>query len=301
MDISFEFYPFFARFVTMQQSNTVKRIALLDMNNGYENQGMGCIRKIVRSYFDSHQYDYIVNEFDVRQKNEIPDTSYDIYISSGGPGSPLDEEGWEWEQKFFRMIGKLYDYNEQASADNKKYVFFICHSFQLASRYFMVGKLCKRMSTSFGVFPITKVEEGLTEPLFQKLDNPFYAVDSRDYQLIEPDRWRLSEMNASILAIEKERPHVPLERAIMGIRFSPEMIGTQFHPEADAMAMRARLMEPHNKEKVIAEHGEEKYYSMLEHLEDPDKIMHTQSVLLPAFLDQATATIKEKVTASIDN
>lgn len=285
----------------MQQSDKTIRIALLDMNNGYENQGMGCIRKIVRGYFDAHRYDYIVDEFDVRQKNEVPDLSYDIYVSSGGPGSPLDEEGWEWEQKFFRMIGKLYDYNEQADAGKKKYVFFICHSFQLACRYFMVGRLCKRMSTSFGVFPITKVEAGLTEPLFKNLENPFYAVDSRDYQVIEPDRWRLEELGATILAIEKERPHIPLERAIMGIRFSPEMIGTQFHPEADAVAMRARLLQEHNKEKVITEHGEEKYYNMLEHLEDPDKIMHTQNVLLPAFLDQATEAIGVKTAVAVDN
>ncbi|PZP42900.1 MAG: GMP synthase [Pseudopedobacter saltans] len=278
----------------MQQSDKVVRVALLDMNNGYENQGMGCIRKIVRGYLESHQYNYIVNEFDVRQKNEVPDTSYDIYVSSGGPGSPFDEEGWEWEHKFFKMIEKLYNYNLQAEDGKKKYVFFICHSFQLACRYFMIGNVCKRMSTSFGVFPITKVEEGLTEKLFQQLDNPFYAVDSRDYQVIEPDRWRLEELNASILAIEKERPHVPLERAIMGIRFSPEMIGTQFHPEADAMGMRSHLLKDYIKEKVIAEHGEEKYYSMLEQLEDPDKILFTQSVLLPAFLDQATEDIRKE-------
>ncbi|MFT4202886.1 MAG: GMP synthase [Chitinophagaceae bacterium] len=282
----------------MQQLGKVKRIAILDLNNGYENQGMACIRKIVRNYFDTHQYACVVDEFDVRQKNEVPDLSYDIYISSGGPGSPFDEEGWEWEHKYFRMIGQLYDHNEQAAEDRKKYVFFICHSFQLACRHFMVGRVCKRMSTSFGVFPITKVEGGLTEPLFKDLENPFYAVDSRDYQVVEPDRWRLSEMDASILAIEKERPHVPLERAIMGIRFSPEMVGTQFHPEADGMAMRARLLQEHNKEKVIAEHGEEKYYSMLEQLEDPDKIMYTQRILLPTFLDQATEKVERSEVVS---
>lgn len=272
----------------MQRSDNVKRIALLDMNNGYENQGMGCIRKIVRGYFDSYNYEYKVDEFDVRQKNEVPDISYDIYVSSGGPGSPFDEEGWEWEHKFFHLIEQLYEYNLTAPKDQKKYVFFICHSFQLACRYFKIGKVCERKSTSFGVFPITKVDAGLTELLFEKLANPFYAVDSRDFQVIEPDREILEEMNAGILAIEKERPHIPLERAIMGIRFSPEMIGTQFHPEADAMGMRKHLLKDYIKEKVIAEHGEEKYYNMLEQLEDPDKIVFTQSVLLPSFLDQAT-------------
>ena len=33
-----------------------------------------------------------------------------------------------------------------------------------------------------------------------------------------------------ILCVEKERPHVPYERAVMAIRFNEHMIGTQFLP-----------------------------------------------------------------------
>ena len=62
------------------------RIALLDMNNGIPNQGMRCIREIVSEYKDQ----LISKEFDVRQKNELPDDSFDLFISSGGPGSPLE-------------------------------------------------------------------------------------------------------------------------------------------------------------------------------------------------------------------
>jgi len=45
------------------------------------------------------------------------------------------------------------------------------------------------------------------------MEDPFYAVDSRDYQVIEPDHQQLQRIGATILAIEKERPHVLLERA----------------------------------------------------------------------------------------
>ena len=62
------------------------RIALLDMNTGIPNQGMRCIREIVSEYKDQ----LISKEFDVRQKNELPDDSFDLFISSGGPGSPLE-------------------------------------------------------------------------------------------------------------------------------------------------------------------------------------------------------------------
>ncbi|MDE1190630.1 MAG: GMP synthase [Arachidicoccus sp.] len=263
------------------------RVAVLDMNNGMKNQGLRCILEILNSYFKSKNIAFDIRVFDVRQKDEIPDISFDVYISSGGPGSPFDEEGWTWEQKFFLLINQLYKHNEKADNDTKKHVFFICHSFQLACRFFKIGKVCRRKSTSFGVFPVHKIWGGFEESLFEQLPDPFYAVDSRDFQVIEPDFDQLKSIGATILAIEKERPHVPLERAIMAIRFSPEMIGTQFHPEADANSMRDHLLQDINKERVINEHGAAKYYDMLDKLEDEDKILLTQKIILPAFLDKA--------------
>ena len=128
---------------------------------------------------------------------------------------------------------------------------------------------------------------GLHEPIFELLPEPFYGVDSRDYQVIQPDFDRLNAIGATVLALEKERPHIPLERAIMAVRFSPEMIGTQFHPEADAISMRDHLLKDINKARVIEEHGEAKYWDMLDKLDDPDKILLTQKIILPAFLEQA--------------
>ena len=41
--------------------------------------------------------DLVWDEFDVRLKNELPDISYDIYISSGGPGDPLVSRFEDWD------------------------------------------------------------------------------------------------------------------------------------------------------------------------------------------------------------
>ncbi|WP_224068797.1 type 1 glutamine amidotransferase [Arachidicoccus terrestris] len=280
----------------MQATQTTKiNIAVLDLNNGVPNQGLRCILNILQQYQNEHQLPFDITVFDVRQKDEVPDSSFDIYISSGGPGSPFDEEGWQWEHKYFDLINQLYYFNTQAAEEQKKHVFFICHSFQLACRFFKIGKVCKRKSTSFGVFPMHKIWGGLHEPLFELLPEPFYAVDSRDYQVIQPDFNQLNSMGATVLALEKERPHIPLERAIMAVRFSPEMIGTQFHPEADAISMRDHLLKDINKARVIEEHGEAKYWDMLDKLDDPDKILLTQKIILPAFLDQA---LEKKTVAS---
>lgn len=269
----------------MRMNEKALRIAVLDLYQGEPNQGMRCIRELLQQYEAMHGLACEIHEFDVRGKEELPDLTYDVYISTGGPGSPLEDPQSRWEGPYFRLMDKLAEHN--LTGEEKKHVLFICHSFQLICRHYKLGNVCKRKSTSFGVFPVHLTPAGADEPVFEGLPDPFYAVDSRDYQVISPDKKKLARMGATILAIEKERPHVPLERAIMAIRFSPYFLGTQFHPEADAKGMSLHLQQPQRREQVIAEHGREKYDSMLEQLNDPDKIMLTQRLIIPRFLDMA--------------
>ena len=263
------------------------RIAILDLYEGRANQGMRCIREIIKEWALNQQLEVDCTEFNVRLSNQLPDTSFDIYISSGGPGDPLQSRFEDWDIGWCRWVDRMERWNNNPSNQQKKFVFFICHSFQLASRYFNVGLVCKRKSTAFGVFPVHMLESGKEEPVFEGLRDPFYAVDSRDHQVIQPNHELLTRMGAKLLCIEKSRPHVPYERAVMGIRFNEYMIGTQFHPEADASGMSIHLQTEEKRQTVIENYGEEKLISMLEHLEDPDKIMWTHSHILPNFLNQA--------------
>ena len=263
------------------------RIAVLDLYDGHPNQGMRCIYQILSDWSREHAVELTVDSFDVRRELSLPDMSYDIYISSGGPGSPLDSRYEDWDIAWCHWLDEVVRWNENPDIEEKKFVFFICHSFQLACRYFNAGLVCKRRSTSFGVFPVHLLNEGKHEEVFEGLQDPFYAVDSRDYQVIQPLHSRISEMGGSVLCIEKVRPHVPYERAVMGIRFNEYMVGTQFHPEADAAGMTLHLNADDRKKIVIENHGEEKWRNMLEHLSDPDKIVLTQSKVLPNFLSRA--------------
>jgi len=262
------------------------RIAILDLYEGIQNQGMRGIREIINQFGQINHLNVELDEFNVRLKNSVPDLSYDMYISSGGPGSPLESEGSEWEKKYFNWLGEVEKWNEDETQLQKKFVFFICHSFQLVCRYWNLANVCKRNSTSFGVFPMHLLNEGLDEPVFEGMTDPFYAVDSRDYQVIEP-KMNVLYKGAKILCIEKERPHVRYERAIMAIRFSDYFIGTQFHPEADAIGMSMYLQTEEKKKTVIENHGLEKWKSMIEHLNDPDKILWTYAHILPNFLNIA--------------
>ena len=266
---------------------TMIRIAILDLYEGQPNQGMRCIRQIIHHWADANNLAVKWYEFDVRLKNETPDTSYDIYISTGGPGDPLASKGSEWEKNYFNWLSKIEEWNNDPAHAQKKFVFLICHSFQLICRQYKIGEVSKRNSTAFGVFPMHMLETGFNEKVFEGLKDPFYAVDSRDYQVTQPDYERLSKLGVTALCIEKDRPHTPYERAVMAIRFNEYMIGTQFHPEADAEAMSMYLQTEEKKKTVIENHGEEKWRSMLEHLNDPDKIMWTYSHIIPNFLNQA--------------
>ena len=268
------------------------RVAILDMNEGKPNQGMRCIREILNQFGDANNLDLEWDEFEVRLQKQIPDLNYDIYISSGGPGSPIESEGSDWEKVYFNWVDNVLAWNATAAHVQKKKVFFICHSYQLVCRHFKIATVCKRKSTAFGVFPVHLLPTGNDETVFSGLKNPFYSVDSRDYQVVEPNHNKLHQMGASILAIEKERPHIPLERAIMAVRFNDNMIGTQFHPEADAVGMSMHLQTEDKKKTVIDNYGREKWESMIEHLNDPDKIMWTYAHILPNFLYLAVESMQ---------
>lgn len=262
-------------------------IAILDLYEGQENQGMRCVHEIINNWSAFKQIEAKTTVFEVRIEQQIPSIyDFDVFISTGGPGSPIDSEGSDWENKYFEFIAQVVAHNQNPE-NSKKHILFICHSFQMACRFFEIGKVCKRKSTSFGVFPVHKYKNGLFEPVFEELADPFYVVDSRDYQVIEPNHKKIREIGASILAIEKERPHIALERAIMAVRFNEYMIGTQFHPEADAVGMRQYLLREDKKATVIANHSEEKWQSMVDQLLDEDKIVYTHNTLIPNFLNIA--------------
>ncbi len=269
------------------------RVAILDLYQGVPNQGMRCIHQILDEWSSREQIELSVDTFEVRLKGALPGLEYDVYLSTGGPGDPLSSRYEDWDINWCRWLDAILRHNQNPDTQQKKFVFFICHSFQLACRHLNLGMVCKRHGTAFGVFPVHRLSGGKEEPIFEGLSDPFYVVDSRDYQVIHPNEHRLTEMGGMTLCLEKERPHVPFERALMAARLNPWMIGTQFHPEADPEGMRLYLLQEEKKQQVIEHHGEAKWQSMLDHLEDSDKIRLTYSQVIPNFLRLAAESLLE--------
>lgn len=268
-------------------------MALLDMNNNHPNQGFKNIKEISQAFREEYGEQVSIDTFDVRFKNEMPDMEdYDIFISSGGPGNP-HPSGMEWEKKFADFLDGVWEYNK--NSERKKYVFLICHSFQMASIHWKLGNICKRKSYSFGVMPIHKTKEGEASLMLKNLPDPFYGVDSRAYQFIEPNQQTMDNMGIKIVALEKVRPHIHLERAVMAIRFSDEIFGTQFHPEANPAGMLENLKDDKNRNAMIENFGMEKYLETIDRMDDPDKIVLTQAQILPTFLRNAAQQLTEQL------
>lgn len=272
------------------------QIALLDMNNNRVNQGFKNITEIAEDFRKNSAETISIRTFDVRFKNEMPAVDdFDIFISSGGPGNP-HREGLEWEDRFAGLLDGIFNHNK--TGNPKKHLFLICHSFQLAGIHWKLGNICERKSYSFGVMPVHKTEEGENEFLFKNLPDPFYAVDSRAFQFIEPDHDRFEELGMKIVGIEKFRPHIQLERAVMAIRFSDEIFGTQFHPEANPAGMIENLKDEKNRQAMIDSFGMEKYQETVDRIDDDDKIILTQQQIIPRFLQSAKEQLlKKKGTA----
>ncbi|HKI79812.1 MAG TPA: hypothetical protein VKA26_14825 [Ignavibacteriaceae bacterium] len=259
-------------------SKNVIKAAIIDLYDNEPNEGIRCIKQILV------EAELPFDHFETRYKDEIPEMNYDIFISSGGPGDPFDGEGKSWEKKYFNLLDQINNSNEKNN-DDKKFVFFICHSFQLMTRYYKFADVNKRPVDSFGVIPFSLTDEGKNDIIFKGLPDPLYAADFRTYQVINKNNKVLDELGAKILSTEFEDETG--QKAIMAVRINDEIAGTQFHPEADPGSMRYHLKKEERRKQVTEKYGEEKYFEMLKYIDQPDKIILTRKTILPNFLNQA--------------
>ncbi|MFZ1282380.1 MAG: hypothetical protein WAR59_16195, partial [Ignavibacteriaceae bacterium] len=75
--------------------------------------------------------------------------------------------------------------------------------------------------------------------------------------------------------------------AITAVRISNEIVGTQFHPEADPESMLYHFKQDERKNFLINRYNEERYFEMIGFLEDKDKIKLTRKTVIPNFINNA--------------
>lgn len=250
-------------------------IAILDLYDGSANVGMNCIVDIIEDWSKKQSLTIITTVFDVRVKTELPDDGFDLYISSGGPGSPIDTQADSWDIAYCKWLDQMLA--------QKKPVLLICHSFQIACRHFDIGKVGLRKSKQLGILPIHPTA---SNAIFEQLPDPFFALESRLYQITAPNDEKIERMGATIIALEKIRPQLPYERALMAVAFSDTMIGVQFHPEATKERLSTYFNTAAIKTAVFEDFSEDKWDQIILSLEDDSKIKHTCSHFIPNFLNQ---------------
>lgn len=279
-----------------QVSNQPIKVALIDLYNGEPNQGIRAITELINSFdHPSLPGPMLLDRFETRLNGDIPGLDYDIYLLSGGPGSPFEGMDQSWEATYFNLVDAIWNHNERqraASKNDLKFAFFICHSFQMMCRHFNFGQVTQRQSESFGIFKTHQTEAGTQDQLFSQLSDPFYATDIRKWQVVQPNYYALKELGAEIIAIEKERTDPSWERALMGIRVSPEIAGVQFHPEADPGGMLTHFQDDARKTAIAEKYGEDRYQMIIERLQKPEYLEHTYKTIIPNFLGHASQSLR---------
>lgn len=265
-------------------------VAVLDLNNGTPNQGIFCIERILDEFRDTAAELYGVavqsKVFGVRDRFEVPNAEdYDIYISSGGPGSPFEGVGLAWEISYFSLIDRIVAHNENRH-DTPKCFYGICHTFELLSRYFEIGDVVPIPHKVLGIYPINLTDLGREDPMLRGLYPTLYAFEARSWEVrnLAP-RYQERVLATNTVASVDGDPN------ISAIRITDDIEIAQFHPEGDPEGIMKRLSQTKAKLALTATLGQVGYDHMLHNIDQPDYIARTRNSVLPGFLKRSTEKI----------
>ena len=124
------------------------RICIVDMNNAHVNQAMRCLRGLVSNFVDHvhlQNPDLVCEKVEVspRDTNDPVPRDCDLYLSTGGPGSPFDGDGSAWSDDY----GHFCDHVAESSArggQGRQGLFAICYSFEMVLRHFDLAHIGPR-------------------------------------------------------------------------------------------------------------------------------------------------------------
>lgn len=265
------------------------RLCLVDMNNGVANQATRCFRRIfdafsVQARAANPGLEVQFRHVQPRNLGELPDTSFDLVMSSGGPGSPFDgyEDGWcTGYRKFLDSVveANLRDPIRSTS------LFVVCHSFEITVTHFAIAEMTKRDNTKFGVMPCYMTSEGERSDLFKPFGDRLFVWEHRSWQAVNLDAKKLAGNGGELWAMES-RPGGNIDKGPghLAFKFAPGIVGTQFHPEADNPGVMAWINRPEHAADLKDAYGNALYERMIKTLKDPSRLARTFALLLPGWL-----------------
>ncbi len=264
-------------------------VCLIDMNAGHVNQAMRCFRGIVTSFFDRVRLKNPtlacrVVEVSPRDTNTLIPRDCDIYVGSGGPGSPYDGDAEPW----FADFGSFSDWVATASRrtdEDQKSLFGVCYTYELLVRHFGVAEVSTRDSRKFGVMPIYTTSFGQKHPLLSAFKDRLFAFEHRNWEAVNVNEKRVAELGGGLLAQESRDGHSK-GRGLLGFDFEGGVEAVQFHPEADRAGVMSWVARPEQAAAFRATYGEDTYQAMLRTLDDQNRLARTFALVIPGFLQR---------------
>ena len=263
------------------------RLCIVDMNNAHVNQAMRCLRGLVSTFFEQVERanpGLVCEKIEVSPRDtgdSIP-RDCDLYLSSGGPGSPFDGDGHAWADDY----GSFCDHVLETAArggEDRQALFAICYSFEMVVRHLKLARIVPRADRKFGVMPIYTTTDGQKHPLLAAFGDRLFAFEHRNWEAIDLDEARLGALGGRLLARES-RDGMSKGRAILALEAGPGIETVQFHPEADRPGVMNWVARPEQAAAFKATYGEVTYQAMLRTLDDPRRLARTFALVIPGWL-----------------
>jgi GMP synthase-like glutamine amidotransferase len=271
------------------KSHRSLRVCIVDMNDGHVNQAMRCLRGLVDQFFhrvelNNPEVACSVSEVSPRDTDDLIPRDADLYLASGGPGSPFDGDGMAWSRDFADFASGVAE-SASRGGENQRAVFGVCYSFELLVRHFGVATIAPRTDRKFGVMPIYTTVEGQDHPLLRAFGDRLFAFEHRNWEAIDVNAATLRSLGGRVLARES-RDGTSKGRAILGIDIAPGVEAVQFHPEADRAGVVNWVARPEQAAAFKATYGESTYRAMLRTLDDPQRLARTYALVIPGWLSR---------------
>lgn len=263
------------------------RLCIVDMNDGHVNQAMRCFRSIAARFFrrvaetNPHVPCELVEVSPRNTEDDIP-RDCDLYLSSGGPGSPYDGDGKRWVPRYYKYLDDVVEAAEEGGPDQKA-LFAVCYSFEMIVRHFKIAEMKPRAERKFGVMPVYTTPEGQEHPLLTAFADRLFAFEHRNWEAIDLDTRKLAALGGQLLA-QESRDGVSKGRAVLGVDVTSGIEAVQFHPEADRAGVVSWVSRPDQAAAFKATYGEVTYAAMLRTLDDPRRLARTFALVIPGWL-----------------
>jgi hypothetical protein len=264
------------------------RLCLVDMNNGVANEATRCFRRLFDGFV--HRVRALNPDLPVQFKHvqprnlgELPDHEVDLVLSSGGPGSPHDGFEDPWCLGYRKFLDHVVEAN-RTSPETAPQVFVVCHSFEITITHFKIAEMTKRESLKFAIFPAYPTGEGMADPLFAPFGDRLFVWEHRRWQAVNMNQRALDALGGKLLCRESRPGRIDKGEAVVGFRFAPGLVGTQFHPEADRPGVMAWINRPEHAADLRDAYGNALYERMIKTLDDPTRLARTYALLIPTWL-----------------